>query len=229
MVRSSSPGVLDGDDYHWKIEVAKGCSLELVTQSYQRIFQMECGAKQQVEVRLEEGSSCSYLPHPAVPHGGSTFFSKNTIHLSDNCTLLWSEIITCGRKLTGEAFRFSSYHSITEIFLNHKLVVKENLLMRPSATNYLSIGHLEGYSHCASLLFINEQTLITDLIKKLRCHLLAVPEISYGVSALPVNGLIVRLLGHKGEQLFDCINDLAAIITLHQSSINTQNSISYAG
>ena len=219
MLRSSSPGVLDGDDHHWKIEVGEGCSLELVTQSYSRIFQMESGAKQQVEVRLKKGGSFTYLPHPTVPHAGSKFLNRNRIYLSDNCTLLWSEIITCGRKLMGEVFQFSSYHSVTEIFLNDKLVVKENLLMKPLITNYLSIGHLEGYSHHASLVFINEEASITELIETLRCCLKGFADIEYGVSALNVNGLIVRLLGNKGEQLFDCINVLAGIITTRQSSI----------
>jgi urease accessory protein len=219
MVRSASPGILNDDEYHWKIEVAEGCSLAVVTQSYSRIFQMERGAKQQVEVRLKKGSSFSYLPHPTVPHSGSTFFNRNRIYLSHNCTVLWSEIVTCGRKLTGEVFQFSKYHSITEIFLADKLVVKENLLMKPSTIDYLSIGHLEGYSHHASLLFIDEQADRSELGRLLRLCLKDAGDIEYGISALPVSGLIVRMLGNKGEQLFDCINHLAAIITTHQSSI----------
>jgi urease accessory protein len=220
MIRSSSPGILNGDEYDWKVDIAAGCCLELVTQSYSRIFQMESGAKQQVEVRMQKGSSFSYLPHPTVPHSGSTFFNRNRIYLSKNCTLLWSEIITCGRKLTGEAFQFSSYHSSTEIFLGNKLVVKENLLMNPATTNYLSIGHFESYSHHAGLVFINQQADSTELSKLLRPYLNDMEGIAFGVSALPVNGLMVRMLGNKGEQLFDCINGLAAIITTHQSPAN---------
>ena len=37
-------------------------------------------------------------------------------------------------------------------------------------------------------------------------------EITFGISMLPVNGLIFRLLGFKGEQLFNCNNKLAALI-----------------
>lgn len=221
MIRSSSPGVLDGDEYDWKIRVEEDCSLALQTQSYQRIFQMKSDAKQVVEVRMKKGSSFVYLPYPTVPHGGSKFVNKNRIYLSDDCSLLWSEIITCGRKLNGEVFQFSNYHSVTEIFLNSKLIVKENLLMRPSITDFFSTGHLEGYSHHATLLFINEQAYITDLIEKLRCYLKDIPAIQYGVSALSVNGLAVRLLGNKGEQLFDCINGIATIITAQQTPVNT--------
>lgn len=230
MVRTSSPGVLDGDELDWKIEVEEGCTLVLQTQSYQRIFQMQSCAKQLTEVRMKKGSSFTYLPHPTVPHAGSNFINKNRIYLSGDCALLWSEVITCGRKLTGEVFQFSSYHSITEIFLNDKLVVKENLLMKPSTIDYLSIGHLEGYSHHATLLFLNEQVAITGIIEKLRCCLKESSNIEYGVSALPVNGIIVRLLGQKGEQLFDCINRLAVIIKAEQSANKpTVKPLSHAG
>ncbi len=84
MLMSSSPGILDGDEYKMKIKVEKDCSLHLQTQSYQRLFNMKDGASQNIEVHLESGSSFSFLPHPSVPHQSSVFVSKNTIFLSDN-------------------------------------------------------------------------------------------------------------------------------------------------
>ena len=37
-------------------------------------------------------------------------------------------------------------------------------------------------------------------------------DITFGISALPVNGLIFRLLGQKSEKLFNCNNKLASLI-----------------
>ena len=36
-----------------------------------------------------------------------------------------------------------------------------------------------------------------------------IEDIMFGVSMLPVNGLIFRILGYKGEQLFNCNNKIA--------------------
>ena len=44
MLMSSSPGILDGDDYNIKIELAEHSFLELQTQSYQRLFNIKKGA-----------------------------------------------------------------------------------------------------------------------------------------------------------------------------------------
>ena len=43
MIMSSSPGILDRDGYELKVDVAQNCSLQLHTQSYQRLFDMQKG------------------------------------------------------------------------------------------------------------------------------------------------------------------------------------------
>jgi urease accessory protein len=208
MLMSSSPGVLDKDEYSFQIDVAENSVLQLTTQSYQRLFQMKEGATQTVTAQLQQGSSFSYIPHPLVPHEGAMFSSKNKIHLSDNCSLIWGEVMSCGRKQNNEVFKFSSYHSMTEIFLKGKLVVKENLLIRPAEVHPLSMGQLEGYTHQASLIFINERADTTILKETILEYLQAESTISFGVSALPVKGLIIRLLGYKAEQLFTILKNI---------------------
>jgi len=89
MLMSSSPGILDRDEYRMSIEVAEGCSLNLQTQSYQRLFNMKNGALQNMEVHLKEGASFCYIPHPAVPHESSIFVARNKIFLSNNCNFTW--------------------------------------------------------------------------------------------------------------------------------------------
>src|SRR5664279_4889014 len=135
MLMSSSPGILDDDHYQLKIELEQGCSLQLHTQSYQRLFNMKRSASQSLEVYLSPHSSFCFLPHPSVPHEASVFISTNKIYLTQNCSLVFGEILTCGRKLNGEVFLFSKYHSITEVFLQNKLIIKENLLIEPATIN----------------------------------------------------------------------------------------------
>ncbi|MCW3108704.1 MAG: urease accessory protein UreD [Segetibacter sp.] len=213
MLMSSSPGILDGDEYQLKIELEEGCSLELQTQSYQRLFNMKKGASQNVEVHMGAGSSFCYLPHPSVPHKAADFVATNKIYLSGGCKLIWGEVLTCGRKLSGEAFQFTGYQNRTEIFLNERLVVKENLLIKPHIVNVNAIGQFEGYSHQASFIYIDEAADINELIPEI-IEMLSVHEnICFGVSALPVNGIVVRLLGYKGEQLYNCLQLIARLLT----------------
>jgi urease accessory protein len=218
MLMSSSPGILDGDDYQIKIEVDKGCSLQLHTQSYQRLFYMKTGAAQNIQVFLKDNASFTYLPHPTVPHLQSIFTAKNEIQIGKNCKLIWGEILTCGRKLNGEVFGLSKYHNLTEIYLNTKLVMRENLLIQPTLVDPALTGQMEGYTHQASLI-ITDEGMNTVSAKEIIAELLGnIDDIDFGITAAPINGIIIRILGNKAEQLHDCLKKIAAL--LQQQNIN---------
>jgi urease accessory protein len=248
MLMCSSPGILDGDEYELKIEMGENSSLQLHTQSYQRLFNMKKGARQLMEVYLKKGSSFVYLPHPSVPHENSVFTVANKFFLNAGCRLMWGEVLTCGRKLSkglskgvskgvlpdlpdlsenGEVFRFSKYHSITEVFMNDRLVIKENLLMQPAVIDPAAIGQLEGFTHQASFIFLEEKTDCTDAADTIHEYLSLQNEIVSGITTAPANGLIIRLLGYKAEQLHDHLKAVARILS---KKTKTKNSIAaYAG
>jgi len=212
MIRSSSPGILDNDLHDIQIEVEEKAHLNLSTQGYQRYYTMSNGAIQYLEVKMQDYSSLCFLPHPCVPHKGSDYSSVNNIHLSANHNLTWSEIITCGRKLIGEEYLFTRYHTITNVFINGKLVVKENILLQPSTHPVHAMGQLEGFTHQSSLLYFNNSADIKKLSWECGLLLSGIRGISFGISLLPEKGLICRLLGYHAEKLFDCNNLLADCI-----------------
>jgi urease accessory protein len=173
---------------------------------------MKTGAKQNMEVYMANHSSLTYLPHPVVPHKSSSFSTHNRIFLSAGCELVWGEVLTCGRQLNGETFSFARYHNKTEIFLQGRLAVKENLCLEPVTMNVNAIGQMEGYTHQASFIYINEKASVQNLYTEISEYLNHEQEVCAGVSILPVNGLIVRLLGYKGEQLHNCLQQLPLLI-----------------
>jgi urease accessory protein len=227
MLRSSSPGIMDKDHHQIKIEVEESAHLDLTTQGYQRLYTMSNQASQDMEVALSNNSSLCYIPHPSVPHKSSDYSSVNNIYLSTHHCLTWSEVITCGRKLSGEEFLFSRYHNVTNVYLNRKLVVKENILLQPLENNIHSIGQLEGYTHQSSLLFINTSADIKRISEECCPILLGFDGISFGISRLPVNGLIFRMVGYHGEKLFDCNKKLAACIRKFKTFKLSQNKLSW--
>jgi urease accessory protein len=213
MLMSSSPGILDEDKYQLSIELAAGSSMHLHTQSYQRLFHMQQGASQHMEVRLQPGAAFCFLPHPSVPHASARFTTRNDIYLTDGCRLLWGEVLTCGRKLNGEAFCFSQYHSLTNVYMGNKLVLRENMRITPAETDITAMGLWEGFTHHASLIYIDEATAIETSVHSLDEWLRQQPGIIYGITAAPVKGLVIRLLGYKAEQLFDCLKKMASLLS----------------
>lgn len=221
MLMSSSPGILDGDEYRMRVDLDAGCSLRLYTQSYQRLFSMKGSASQHLEIAMEQGSSFCYLPHPTVPHESSDFVSKNKIFLSDDCSLIWGEVLTCGRKMNGEVFLFSKYHNLTEIYLHGKLIIKENLMMKPAQININAIGQLENYTHQASLIYLDEGADVKALKQSANEFLSTQTNLTYGVTTTPKNGFLVRILGYQGEKLHHCLHKIAEITTSTKATLKT--------
>lgn len=208
MLMSSSPGVLDGDQYAFNIEVAENTCLHLHTQAYQRLYTMKGSASQRCAVHLEKGASFHFLPHPVVPHAASSFSAGNKIYLTEDNELLWGEVLTPGRKGSGEAFSYTSYHSRTEVLHQGKLVIKENLLLRPAVTAIHRTGMLEGYTHQAALLYWKEGGVTAGLINRL--YQLDCSRVQIGISVLSEHALAVRLLGSGAEQLHHLLTIFAA-------------------
>ena len=214
MLMNSSPGILDEDQYEISIHIGEGSTLRLHTQSYQRLFNMKKGAAQTMEVRIEKEASFTYLPHPSVPHDHADFTASNKIYLAENSQLTWGEVLTCGRKLNGEVFKFSRYHNITEIYKQDKLIIKENLLMQPALIDPSKLGQLEGFTHQGSLIFINDKCILTDKLDELHEYLVTQEQIMFGVTSTAGKGILVRILGNGAERLHQLLQQVAFLLQL---------------
>ena len=210
MLMSSSPGILDGDDYDMQIELDEKSTLVLQTPSYQRLFTMKKNACQQMKVTMAEGSTFQYLPHPVVPHKHADFSAVNKIYLSLSCTLIWGEVLTCGRKLNGEVFEMTRYQSSTEIYLCGKLSIKENLVLQPATIQVDRLGQMEGYTHQASLIYLDRNKVQKKLTEVIGSFLSMQHNITFGITAAPANGIIIRILGYQAEQLHHCLIAITA-------------------
>ncbi len=211
MIMSSSPGILCGDDYSLKINVADHTSLRLFTQSYQRLFKAKKPSSQNLKVTVGKGAKLCYIPHPTVPHQQANFKSVSSISLQPTSILIWGEITTCGRKLKEEAFQFTKLHLVTDIRIENKLVVRENILIEPLETDLYAMGQWEGYTHQATLTIIHPGININQYMDAI-CQIFEKETgLIYGVSNPFPDGFITRVLGFKGEQMYKCLGEIARL------------------
>jgi len=209
MLMCASPGVLDGDDLTVRVEVEAFGRLQLHTQSYQRLLRMEEGAVQTMEVHLGKGACFCWLPHPCVPHERAIFTGRNKVYLSEGSQLIWGEVITCGRKLNGEVFRYSRYHVRTEVFILGQLALLENVCLRPSMFPVEGVGQMEGFTHQASLLYVGSPGV--EVLQVEKC-LQALERATYGMSEGPAGSLVIRILGNKAEPLYEALKVIGALL-----------------
>lgn len=209
MIMSSSPGILDNDCYDIEILTEKNARLQLQTQSYQRLFKMQDGASQKMVIKLHEDSEISYIQHPIVPHEHSIFKSHNRVYMGNRTIFTYGEIITCGRKHSGEIFLFKKFQNLTEIYHNNKLIIKDNILIEPTLMNIDSIGQLEGYTHQATLLHVNTRNEdLESQVEYLHELLSHEEDLICGISRPIPNSIIIRVLGNGGEQLLDLFKQI---------------------
>ena len=207
MIRSNSPGMLSGDFYDMQINVADDTSLGLETQAYQRIYEMNEGGKafQEVKVNVGENGLFHFIPHPTVPHKNSDYAAKNTINIKKSSKLIWGEVITCGRKLSGEIFEFKRFLSHTEVFVDDELIFNDKLLFEPENIDVNAMGQLEGYTHQATLFAYQHELTEDELYEFLLENIKDEEEIEFGMSTTVLDAAVIRIVGNSGEQLYKII------------------------
>ncbi len=210
MQMSTSPGVLSGDRYLIDIEVEEGAKLQFKSQSYQRIFDMEGEARQQMTINIADNAHFSQVAHPIVPHRNSAYFASTRVEMGENSSFLQSEIITCGRLHHGEAFEFREFSNSVEIRHNKTLRLKDRVWLSPRSVPLMSIGLLEGYTHQATLIYQTTEpnVEIKSMIDSIYEELTTIKGIEFGISESCYKGFVLRLLGEGGEQLFEILSSI---------------------
>ena len=157
---------------------------------------------------LKSYSVFSYVQHPIVPHENSIFKSHSVIRLEDNCSLCLGEIITCGRKHSGEIFRFTHFQNLIEIFYHKKLILKDNILLQPQLVPMDTTGQMEGFTHQATFIYVQTNPRQADMdaiINQMHEMLESEDGINFGISQGSPLCIVTRVLGNGGEQLFNCL------------------------
>lgn len=210
-IMTASPGILDGDDHNINIKLGEAAVLQLYTQAYQRIFTMQGGARQRFYVEMGRGSSLCYLPHPTVPHIHSVFDGASCIQLSDDCHLIWGEIITCGRKLSGEVFRCKYFQSTLEVYKGSRLLFKDVTVLQPEIIVPGVIGQWEGYTHQGAILLYGGRQDVNGLEDEIHNLVSAEENITAGISRTASGASLLRVLGQGGEQLHALFRKVASL------------------
>ncbi len=206
MQMSTSPGVLSGDRYEIDIEVESCARLQMKSQSYQRIYDMEGEAHQTMRIKVGDNAHFSQVAHPIVPHRNSAFFAKSEVELGENSSFLQSEIITCGRKFHGEEFLFREFSNSVEVRSGGVLRLKDRVWLSPDKMPLKGCGLLEGFTHQATLVYQTTQSQdVTSIINDIHDIISQNQGVEFGISSTHYSGYVIRMLGDGGEILFNTL------------------------
>jgi len=127
MVMCASPGVLAGDRYNTRFDLADNTKTIISEQSYKKLYNTgDDFSQQNTRIQAGENAALYYVPYPVIPFAGSRFRSRTDIFLRASSKLIFGEILTCGRDGMGERFAFSEFSSRTAVYVDGKPVFLDN-------------------------------------------------------------------------------------------------------
>lgn len=210
---SASPGILAGDKLQIELDLAENTALTLGTQAFTRVQSMRetASAEQFTRIRLARQSRLFYLPHPLVLHKESAFMQRTEIEMAEQSQLIYGEIVAIGRVLNGERFAFRQFLSSLQIVHQNRPLVIDKIHWQPSKMDLTALSQMEDFSHQGSLLFLDlaKSELEIKAILQALYQQFGEPleqtsgelAMLFGISQLHRQGLMVRVLAHRAEQI----------------------------
>lgn len=204
MVVKVSAGLMAGDRQSIAITLEPGAKAEFLSQSYEKIHQMEEGeAIREGKITVGPDATLFYAPLPVLPFADSAFRSDFIIDLADETSRLFcSDILACGRASRGERFAYRLYRSRVRIKSGGNLIYADNFRFAPQEDDADCEGftQYEGYTHLGNYVLchfsMSEEELRDNLRAKLAGH-----DCQAGLTRFGNGNLCVKILANGSELL----------------------------
>jgi len=133
-------GFLAGDVVDLDIRVGPGARALCATQASTKVYKSERDAwgRQTVSAAVGEGGLLALLPDPVCAFAGARYAQRQTIELARGASLVLVDTLVSGRAARGERYRFSSYRTHTEIFVEGSLVAVDAMKLEDTPESRVS-------------------------------------------------------------------------------------------
>jgi urease accessory protein len=221
LLLTSGGGLLGGDRSRIEVACGVGARVYIGTVGAARLLPSDLECTQVVTLRLESGSSLTYLPEPLIPCAGARYAQHTVVHLAADSSAVIGEIIAPGRLGSGERFAYRQLTLGTRVLRAGRLVLVDRLCFEPG------LGHLDtllgGHTHLANLLLLGPAA--TRAMATALYSLISERSGPAGVSEAAEGVLVVRALGGSAHELqgliriiVQCFNRLTDFDRLHSAS-----------
>ena len=209
-IMSPSGGILQGDRLRVEIALRKGSRAHVTTQAATKVYRMSRNyATQVVDIVVGDGCYLEYIPDQLIPYGSSRFHQCVSMHVHDNATVVYSEVVTPGRTGRGERFEYDIC-SLKTVGLDQSSRVRfmDALLLEPKSHNPLTVIDPEGSPVFASL-YILTGAIDAKALSDLVYDVLQRGSTSGGVSVLPRHdGVFARMTAGTSDELKRTIDEI---------------------
>ncbi len=197
---TTSGCLLQGDRLALDVSLAAMAQAHVTTQAATKIHAMDANFAAQTQTfALADGAYLEFLPDPVIPHRQSRFISETRMVIAPTATLLYAEVLHCGRKHhhRDESFGFTVYDARigatrpdgTELFT-------ERLLIEPAQRNPRDIGVMGRFDVLGNAVLLTPPEFAERVLAALPAGIDAAAGLAFGASRLPNDaGVIYKVLG----------------------------------
>lgn len=211
---SSSGGILQDDRYQVDILLQNGAVANIATQGATRIYKMDSGfAIQDINITVGDGCYLELVPDQIIPYKNSRYCQRVNITVSDDATLVYSELVTPGRVAMGELFDYDiCYLRTVAKDKSGKLKFIDTSMLNPKKQNPQSMGML-GDNTVFGTVYILAKASLAEQIHDATNVLLESTDVRGGCSLLPQNcGVVVRILDNSTEDIKTLTYQIVALV-----------------
>nr|ART39636.1 J204 [uncultured bacterium] len=132
-VRNVTTGIFGGDAYRVSAMAGAGTTVWLSASSATKVHEMpDTGATLSTELEVLSGATLLWGPHPTILQGGSRLSSYARWRVHTGGALVAAEVLSLGRRASGEGIAFESYASSQVIEdAGARPLVEERYELRP--------------------------------------------------------------------------------------------------
>ncbi|WP_241898906.1 MULTISPECIES: urease accessory protein UreD [unclassified Erwinia] len=207
---TTSGGILQGDRLALDVDMQPGACAHITTQSATKIQSMTHNYAAQIQqITLRENSYLEVLPEPLILHNNARFISSTQLFCHPSATLLYSEVLMCGRKYhpADGGFKFDIYSARTEAEdLSGNALFSEHYLLEPKRQSLNGAGIMADFHVSGNVILLTPEHHHQAILTRLHPCYDATAGIAYGASLLPNQcGLVFKVLGNETRQVKSAI------------------------
>ena len=201
---SSSGGILGGDNHTVQVTLKDKARARLMTQGATRIYDTgDATASQRISVTLEPDSYMEFLPDVTIPYKNSRYTQSVDISCHRSATLLYAEMVSPGRRASGEAFQYASYESaVSAKDDTGAWRLYDAAKIEPDLRNVSEYGIMGSYDTVCTVYILMPPDMVPDICNSINGTVQKHDDFLGGASIARNNtGIVVRMLANKTETI----------------------------
>lgn len=202
-------GYVEGEIYKSLIELRENAEVIITTQSPTKVYKCEKNkeaACQITTIKMDAGSRLEYISDSVILYKNAKYDQDTTIYMDKKASLIYTDGITSGWSPDGAKFQYEAVRMRNKIYVDNKLLLLDNLELKPKEYDVTSMGILEGYINFGTMVVIDERINESHIDKARELIDSLNLDIKFGVSLLESNGLIIRVLGKLTQEIQKAID-----------------------